>query len=98
MVSASTTTHRGIGPLAGQAFVGEHECVVDSQTLGDVTGDRVPMDERRIAACGPVVEEVRVEANDPAPDRDGDLVGSHSDDTSTIAVVDAQPKVVELHD
>ena len=61
VVGLAAAAERGVAELAGEPGAGEHEGVIDGEALRDVDGDRVAVQQRRVAVDGAVVEEAGVE-------------------------------------
>ncbi len=100
LVGLPPAAERGVRPLARHALVREHEGVVDGEALGDVTGDRVAVDQRRIAVRGPSPGRPRRARTPLAASVDGEPRASGSTATTwpRSPLSTPQPEVVALDD
>ena len=85
-IGLAAAAHRDVEPFACAARVGEHEGSLGRESLGDVAGDRVPVDERRLAVLCGLEQERAVEVDAPLPALERDAMLADRDDAPSLAV------------
>ena len=101
VVGVPATTQSGVARLLRQPMVAEHERPVDGQALRNVTGDRVAVQQRRVAVYGAAFEEAGAELDRAAfaLDHQATLIRINGEYPPPVAVVDLQLQFIALdHD
>ena len=99
-VALAPAAERHVRPLPAHAGVREHEGPVDRQPLGDVPGDGVSVQQRRLPLTRRARQEAGVQLDQATTDLDAQRASLRigRGNRASIAVLDVERQLVALHD